>query len=1376
MSKSISLEKRLYRSHLTIAGAGVGVVFLMAIIVFKLINQTQELSEVRIPRLAAFSNTVFALHEAQMELEAWQDTKDEKFIELRNDVWQTKVWPNFDKMLLALDRISAEEQEELYTKFRDIEEWQKRAELAAHLPGNNRLRYYWQSNVKETAQFIINQITAFINIEARIRSGGRRKMLFRHAADFRAHFSQLQTILLEYVENQNETTEQRFLLKFKVTNETLADLLSEKKLFRKEQLLAMNLLYEKLESYKKITTQLKELNSSQNLNYAKDLMAHRLQPAILEIEKYFEKNIKQEQRAVDRLRDSLKKTQYYAQLLIIFCILGLATVAIIFARRITGKLMSSITELRSASNRINKGDLSQRIEMVAEREIEELAKSFDSMRVSLKRNQDEQSRINLELDTQNKYRTRMSLLVDQLQGFLELDDIAGITLLFFTKEMKATLGVIYFKDESDHYNFARSYGVDASKIQYEQFQIGTGILGTVALDKKFTKFNADEYNLKAETSLLNLETKEFIIVPLVYNNVSEGVLELGFNRELTDLELEFLEDVSEQIALAVVSNSSRLRTERLLEVSQRQSAELEAHQNAILQSNAELEEKSEELRAQSSQLEATNVELEEKSEELRAQSDQLKLSNQELEEKSEELRVQSEVLQDQNKDLEKKSQVLEKQKQQIELAKKEVEENASRLEEASRYKSEFLANMSHELRTPLNSLLILSRAFADNEDGNLTEDQVEAGKIIHGGGTELLNLINDLLDLSKVEAGQLDFYFSKVAVNGLVSSVSRIVKPMIEQKGLKFIVELAPDLPEEIVTDPKRVEQILKNLLSNASKFTHEGSITIQVANLDSDQVKVTSPELQARDCVTFSVIDTGIGIPEEKQEAIFEAFKQADGTTTREYGGTGLGLSISREFSQLLHGEMHLKSTVGKGSSFILVLPVVPIGEEVVQSNGNYGSDEHVKSAQKKNNDKAGKLADKPELVPLEPISKYLDDDRDNLNPEKKTILIVEDDRVFAHLILKRTQKMGFQVVAVSNSANGLYMAKKIKPDGILTDMGLPDVSGDILIDHLHKVDGLENVPVYILSARDWIEDEVLKKSVGFIKKPVTSDQIDELLGSFTPNEESKILIYQNNIEDRLELEKLLKSFNCKLTLSDSLEDCLSCMKNEIFNMIIIDLDSEDRTHAKLSQTLDENYGNSFPKIVIYSDRITSNEDLKQLEKITSSIILKGAESQSRLLDDISMFFHDLNPTERKKPQEPTGTEKAKTNVNQGSAVLIDKRVLLVDDDIRNTFAVGKLLKKEGLKVVMADNGEAAIKKLKAADDPFDIILMDMMMPIMDGYEAMEKIREERKYKKLPIIALTAKAMPEDRQKCIDSGANDYLSKPVNTEKLLSLIRVWVS
>ena len=931
-----------------------------------------------------------------------------------------------------------------------------------------------------------------------------------------------------------------------------------------------------------------------------------------------------------------------------------------------------------------------------------------------------------EFEKINDQKTQIAQASTAAQLSKDLNDLANNVTAYLAENFNLVYGAVYFKeDEREELVLGGGFACQNSDAFPPTVKAGEGFTGQCAIEKKRIvrkSIPADFLQVSKHG-----ESEIYLITqPVCTTERLVAVISLLSFEELDEEQLKLLELICENLGVIIANFMSQKQTEKYLEEARKTGDQLQKQQEELKVTNEELEEQTEELR--------------QSQEKLQLQSEELKAANEELEEKAELL--------------EKQTLAVKKQNEAVENAKKDIEGKAQELALASKYKSEFLANMSHELRTPLNSLLILADSLIMNENGHLDEEEVESAKIIHNSGIELLDLINDILDLSKVEAGKMHLNLEQVSLKPMFENMSKQFKPLADQKGIDFLLDISDDCPVSILTDSQRVRQVIKNLVSNAMKFTKEGSVTIKVFLPGKETEFQTS--LKHGASVGIAVEDTGIGIPEEKQEAIFEAFQQADGSTSRNYGGTGLGLAISREFSKLLGGEMQLYSKEGKGSCFTLFIPAEPNEVEKVPAEE--------KAAAKKTKT----VNTKDDTQEIEAAIDIFPESSAGANPANNLVLIIEDDINFAQILKKEVVKREYEVLIAVNGAEGLKIANDLQPVAVLLDLGLPDMDGLQVLDQLKFNMRTKHIPVHIISGSEKEDQSLEKGAVGFLHKPASVKGINSALNkleSVFQKQIKKILVVEDDPGSQRALKTLISRDDVKIAGYELGNDALEAVEKEEFDCVILDLSLPDMDGFEFLELLNQKEM-KHPPVVIYTGRDLSREEHKKLQGYTGSIIIKGKGSSERLLDEVALFLHSVNSDPSKKDS---------TNIPEANISLLEqKSVLLVDDDFRNTFALAKLLQRSHMNVTVAENGALALEELKK--ETFDIVLMDIMMPVMDGYEAMTKIRENEDWENLPIIALTAKAMPEDRSKCIEAGANDYLTKPVNKDELLSLMSLWLN
>jgi CheY-like chemotaxis protein/CHASE3 domain sensor protein len=907
-------------------------------------------------------------------------------------------------------------------------------------------------------------------------------------------------------------------------------------------------------------------------------------------------------------------------------------------------------------------------------------------------------RANLKLEDQNRIRAGLIGLGEKMTGEQSLSVLARNIIETLVAFVGAQVGTLYLADDTGKLKWAGGYGIQFKEGGAPEFNPGDGLVGQAAASKKpiLVAATPDHY-LKVRSSVGDASPAALTVLPLLHDGEVKGVAEIGTFSTFSASDREYLESALPGIAVALNSAQIRAKVAELLEETQAQA------------------------------------------EELQVQQEELKSANEELEEQSSALEEQASTLQQSNRE--------------IEIARTQVEEKAIEVERASRYKSEFLANMSHELRTPLNSILLLSRSLAENSEANLTEDQKEVCLTIHSSGKDLLSLISDILDLSKVEAGKLDIVPAPVDVADLGRSMENLFRAQMDEKGLKFTVEISETCPKTLFTDRLRVEQIVKNFLSNSLKFTQTGGVTLAF-DRPGTGVDLDASGLSPEDAIAISVRDTGIGIPEEKKNRIFEAFEQIDGTSNRKYGGAGLGLTIARKLSGLLGGEIQIESTRGEGSRFVVFLP-----------------------------ERLEKKAAEPEPARTPAVARStspssaprrahgIEDDRAVISGRDKSILIIEDDPNFAKILLDYCRQRGFRCLLAADGETGLEDARKYRPSAILLDLKLPGMNGMTVLENLKGDAKTRHIPVHVISVDDRGSEVLKMGAMGFLAKPVSREGIETALQKIDDRLSSgskKVLVIEDRKIERENVLKLVADGNVQAVGVETGAEALKLLRTQSFDCVILDLKLPDMSGFELLEVVEKDRSITLPPVIVYTGRDLLKDEIEQLTGFSESIIIKGARSEERLLDEVTLFLHRVEadlPKEKREMLE---------RLRHREALFEGKKLLVVDDDMRNVFALRNIFLKKGFEIVVAKTGKEALEKLNE-HPTLDLVLMDIMMPEMDGYEAMRRIRSDPRFQKLPIIALTAKATANDRENCLQAGANDYLSKPLDLDHLLSLLRVWL-
>jgi CheY-like chemotaxis protein/signal transduction histidine kinase/HAMP domain-containing protein len=961
---------------------------------------------------------------------------------------------------------------------------------------------------------------------------------------------------------------------------------------------------------------------------------------------------------------------------------------------LAANLTSQVRAIAEVATAVTKGDLTRSIQVDARGEVAELKDNINTMITNL--------RLTTDLNTEQDWlKTNLARFTNMLQGQRDLTTVGRLLLTELTPLVNAQMGVIYQveNEDSPQLHLLGSYAGDGDYPHPQVLQFGEGLVGQCALDKRqrlVADIPAD--TVPVRSALMRVIPRNLVVLPILFESQVKAVIELASLSSFTTSQMTFLEQLTDSIGIVLNSIEATMQTEGLLKQSQQLAGELQAQQRELQQTNEQLEQKAQ-------QLAERNVEVERKN-------------------------------------------------QEIEQARRALEEKATELALTSKYKSEFLANMSHELRTPLNSILILGQQLTENPDGNLTAKQVEFARTIHGAGTDLLNLISDILDLSKIESGTVTVDAEDILTGNLLETVGRPFRHEADNRQLTFTIDVDSTLPRSIVTDSKRLQQVLKNLLSNAFKFTAEGGVRLKVAPVASGwssdhPVLNTAPAV-----IAFEVTDSGIGIPLEKQKLIFEAFQQADAGTSRKYGGTGLGLAISRELASLLGGEIHLRSAPGKGSTFTLYLPLKYSGPTVApRTLPAYSQTPALQTAKD------------------ERILEQLPDDRLNLEPGDTILLIVEDDPHYARVLIDLARDKGFKVLVAARGAEALDLAKQYQPAAVSLDVFLPDVLGWTVLSQLKHNPLTRHIPVQIITLDEDRQHALARGAFSFVNKPTTTEGVSAALAQikeYAKPRRKRLLIVEDNEAEQLSIRELLHHDDIEILAADTGAGALSVLREKSCDCVVLDLRLPDMTGFEVLDQIRNDETLSNVPVVVFTGRELSAEEDAELHTMARSIVVKGVESPERLLDETALFLH------RVITELPLEKQRMLEKLNSSDEDLVGKTALLVDDDARNIFALSSVLERRGMKVLTATTGSEAVT-LVESNPEIAIVLMDIMMPQMDGYQTIGAIRQNPSFARLPIIALTAKAMKGDREKCLEAGASDYLAKPVNTEQLLLAIRMWL-
>jgi len=916
-------------------------------------------------------------------------------------------------------------------------------------------------------------------------------------------------------------------------------------------------------------------------------------------------------------------------------------------------------------------------------------------------------------------------LAERIGGDLSLAELGQAVLAQLAHTLQAQVGVLYVRQGGQIVRCA-THAVADTNDTHTELAPGTGIVGQAIKDGRAVLLrDLPEGYLRIASGLGEGQPQSLLVVPLQVDGAMYGAVELGFAGRVAPDHLEMVERVANAIAVAIRSAEYRSRLQELLEETQRQGEELQRQAEELRTTNELLEEQSRALEISQESLEHRQIELE---------------------------RI--------NTELEDRTVTLETQRAELRQSEATLQAHARQLEQASRYKSEFLANMSHELRTPLNSTLIMARLLAENRMGNLNAEQVRYAETIESAGKDLLTLINDILDLSKIEAGKVEVQPQRVDLPGLMERLRRNFEPMAQERGLVFRTEIGEEPLPELETDPGRLEQVLRNFISNALKFTDAGEVAVEVDSLTDGSV-------------AFSVRDTGIGIEVDQQSVIFEAFRQADGSTARRHGGTGLGLSISRELAWLLGGRIELASAPGRGSTFALVLP--PVYDPTMARSRQEQVLESMSSAARPRAAAPAKTIAEPAVMAQPLRALLVEDDRGGLTGDRRVVLVIEDDTAFARILRDLARSRGFQCLVAGSADDGVAMARQFLPHAIVLDIGLPDHTGLSVLDRLKHNVRTRHIPIHVVSAHDHARTALALGAVGYALKPASRERLEQCFEDIErrlDRKVSRVLVVEDDARELDALRSLLGSAGVETEGVSTGAACIKRLREATFDCVVLDLSLPDMTGFEVLDRLSSDRDTCFPPIIVHTGRELGPDDEMRLRRYSSSIIIKGAKSPERLLDEVTLFLHQM------VSDLPAEYQRALAQALSRDEVLEGRRILIAEDDVRNVFALTSILEPHGTLIVIARNGREAVEAVARAEaegQPVDLVLMDVMMPEMDGLTAIREIRRRAGGEMLPVIALTAKAMPEDQADCLAAGANDYMSKPLDVEKLLSLVRVWM-
>ncbi len=1029
---------------------------------------------------------------------------------------------------------------------------------------------------------------------------------------------------------------------------------------------------------------------------------------------------------LERREQSQRTQASFRDLLLYGTVIAFVLVATI-TLLLTRIIRSQLQDLLLGAGRIAQGDYAQRVVVRTRDEIGRLATAFNAMAEQVQERQ-------RAIEAERWLKSSLAALSSSFEEDRRLEPLAPKALNKVVQLIGAQHGLMYVRDQDGRSaRLVASYAAGDAPGSIEQ---GEGLAGQVlASGERVLLSDVPDDYLRVRSGLGDALPRALLLEPVKVRGDVKAVIELASLQPFTSLQLTFMEQFAETFALVLTSIQASARTEQLL---------------------GEAQELARELQLRSDKLHNSEMQLQQQQEELRQTNEELEQANEELEQANEEMAERATLLSEQKAGLERSN-------REVEEARSALERQSALLAQTSKYKSEFLANMSHELRTPLNSLLILSKVLADNAEGNLTPKQVQHARTVHASATDLLELINDILDLSKVEAGVIDLEVSEFNLDEFGHFIDSTFRPIAESKGLAFAVTIDPALGGSMSSDLQRVQQIVKNLLSNALKFTRAGSVELNIRRATKDLHGRSELLDRADSVIAFEVRDTGIGIPEESLQRIFEAFQQGEAGTARKYGGTGLGLSISRELAHRLGGTLQVRSQVGEGSVFTFLVPQRVTDAQLAYIAGSIAPrKESAVAIDHRPSSRVASLAANVDETP---------DDSESLQPGDMSLLVIEDDAHFAQVVAQFARDKGFKVITAHDGANGVAMAKRLRPSAITLDLRLPDADGRVVLDQLKHDPATRHIPVHVISVDDARERSLRAGAVSFLQKPVTREALEDALSrtvAFVQRPMRNLLIVEDDDGQRQGIEALIGETDVNTTAVATSREAIAALEANTFDCVVVDLGLPDESGVELIRTIQKRFGERAPPVIVYTAKNLTRAEETELRRLSEAIIVKDARSPERLLDETALFLH------RVQAKLPEPKRRMLEQVQRDDPVLSGRKVLVVDDDVRNIFAITTALESYRMEVVYAESGRAGLAMLETHSD-VDAVLMDVMMPELDGYETTHRIRSDDRFRHLPIIMVTAKAMKGDREKCLAAGASDYITKPVDMDQLRSLLRVWL-
>lgn len=1344
------------------------VIIVLAVVVMIILYRGDELNDLSdvvidnyVPSVNLSLVTLKEVETSMGALRGWVASGEGKYIEHRRAAW-VEINEGMDQLTERARSLGKlfilQDLKTLRRKLDDLEARQASVEALAHTSENRPVNQMFENQVLPIADSVFEEISRLIHMTYDTLSVSERYTLLAGLADFRYSFSKSISSIRAYLASSDIKLREEFETNWKLNTENLKDISDLNAKFLPHQKDAFNRLISERLKFMAYPPKLFSYREGTEWNLAKVMTEKEVEPLAVKVSNDIQSIVN---KFNNRMREGFSSMRSGFNMLsnVGMSLLGLAIISFGLLAAFLSRLISQpLNRVIEAAHEVAQGDFDVSVNIGGSVETERLSDALTDMMTFLRRItehadnlsnglldkkfvvQSEKDRLGIALnkmtvdlrerqkqsDLQAWYKGGLAELADEVWNIHELEELTEASIRFIANYLDAQLACFYLYSE-DSFRWYSGYSFHLDSRASKHFEEGEGFIGQTAIDQRRRIVRCDDSEqMVLDTGLGLLASKCVVASPVINRQVQPNdvlaVLVLAFTRTLQEHELDLLDEFCDVISVRLASCQSRDQLQQLLLDSQKTSEMLQQQQEELRVNNEELEQQAQSLAAS-----------------------------------EEEMKTQSEALRESNQHLEHQKAVLETKNQELDAAKDAIERKAQELAQISRYKSEFLANMSHELRTPLNSLLILSDALRRNTQQNLLEEQLEDLLVINQAGHVLLSLINDILDLSKVEAGKLQVHFEKLSLQALVDEMRKQFAPIATSKSITFLIDYDSSCFSYFNSDPQRLAQIVRNLLSNAFKFTEQGSVTLSLTGESKNGVQQ----------LTVSVKDTGIGIAKELQSDIFGAFKQVDGSTKRAYGGSGLGLTISKELAQMLGGDIEVDSEEGKGSCFRVVVPE------------RFEAD----------NEEIGEVApDTTEALQAIPINEYtnhhnlyreddlfIEDDRDRINHGMKSVLIVEDDFQFAQILRDFSRQHGFGCLITNRGQDALKLAHAYLPKAIILDVGLPDISGVEVLEQLKKDKETSSIPVHIVSGQDDQLDLMRQGALDVLQKPISVDALEQLFSKFSTISKCTIqsILYIGKDEQSCEgiasglshLDVVIKKL-IFTSGSYSLQEMKEALQQQAYDCCIIELDASDiAENAWLDHLSDGAVDVPFPPSIIYTDQPLSDEQYRMLAGISNRIVIKGDYAPERIRDEVDCFLHSIN--------ERFPVQSFNELLEVGDIDLSGRKILLVDDDLRNTYALSKVLQDYGMSINIADNGALALEKFRDEPD-FDLVLMDIMMPVMDGYEAIKSIRSEYS-ETVPIIALTAKAMPEDREKCLEVGASDYLSKPVELDRLISMIKVWV-